>query len=67
MFDVNISKYKKIRELNNINEIHNFISKLVKGYSYKKINLRWVKLSSKITTCRNCGSKSLKVYFPWEN
>ncbi len=44
LFDVNISKYKKIRELNNINEIHNFISKLVKGYSYKKNQLKVSKI-----------------------
>ena len=44
LFNVNISKYKKMRQLNNINEIHNFISKLVKGYSYKKNQVKVSKI-----------------------
>ena len=34
--NVKISKYKKMKKLSNINEVHNFISKLIKGYFYKK-------------------------------
>ena len=34
--NVNISKYKKMKRLRTINEVHNFISKLIKGYYYKK-------------------------------
>ena len=36
LININISNYSKIKKLNKINDIHKFISKLIKGYSYKK-------------------------------
>ena len=36
LLNVNISKYKKMKEFSNIDEVHSFISKLIKGYFYKK-------------------------------
>lgn len=36
LININTSNYKKLKRLNEINEIHKFISKLIKGYSYKK-------------------------------
>ena len=36
LININTSNYKKLKRLNKINEIHKFISKLIKGYSYKK-------------------------------
>ena len=44
LLNINISKYKKMEKFNNINEIHNFISKIVKGYSYKKNQVKVSKI-----------------------
>lgn len=34
--NINLSNYKQIKKLDKIDKVHNFISKLIKGYSYKK-------------------------------